>query len=58
MKRFEVLLNEKAYLVEVTRISSESALVTVNGTPYEIGINEIAAAGIRTVGIGYTTGSG
>ena len=46
MKRFEVLLNEKAYLVEVTRISSESALVTVNGTPYEIGINEIAAAGI------------
>lgn len=44
MKRFEVLLNEKAYLVEVTQISPEGALVTVNGTPYEVGIKDLTAA--------------
>ncbi len=43
MKRFEVLLNEKAYLVEVTKISAEGALVSVNGTPYEIGIKDLTA---------------
>ena len=43
MKRFEILLNEKAYLVEVTRISSDGALVQVNGVPYEIGINDLSA---------------
>ncbi len=43
MKRFEVLLNDKAYLVEVTKISAEGALVTVNGTPYEIGIKDLTS---------------
>ncbi len=43
MKRFEILLNEKAYLVEVTRISSDGAMVTVNGVPYEIGLNDLTA---------------
>jgi biotin carboxyl carrier protein len=43
VKRFEVLLNEKAYLVEVTKISAEGALVSVNGTPYEIGIKDLTA---------------
>ncbi len=43
MKRFEVLLNEKAYLIEVTKISAEGALVSVNGTPYEIGIKDLTA---------------
>ena len=46
MKRFEILLNEKAYLVEVTKISGSSALVTVNGTQYEIGINDLSAPAI------------
>ena len=44
MKRFEIVLNEKAYLVEVTKISAESALVSVNGTPYEIGLKNLTAA--------------
>jgi biotin carboxyl carrier protein len=42
VKRFELLLNGKAYLVEVTKITGESALVTVNGTPYEVGINDLS----------------
>lgn len=41
MKIFEVLLNEKAYLVEVSKIGPDGAMVTVNGTPYEVGINDI-----------------
>jgi biotin carboxyl carrier protein len=40
---FEVLLNEKAYLVEVTKMGPEGAMVTVNGTPYEVGIKDITA---------------
>jgi glutaconyl-CoA decarboxylase len=44
VKRFEIVLNEKAYLVEVTKISAESALVSVNGTPYEIGLKDLTAA--------------
>ena len=43
MKVFEVLLNEKAYLVEVTKMGPEGAMVTVNGTPYEVGIKDITA---------------
>ena len=43
MKRFEILLNEKAYLVEVTKTGPESAHVTVNGTPYEIGLKDLTA---------------
>ena len=43
MKRFEILLNEKAYLVEVTKTGPEEALVTVNGTPYEIGLKDLTA---------------
>lgn len=43
MKIFEVLLNEKAYLVEVAKIGPEGAMVTVNGTPYEVGIKNITA---------------
>ncbi len=43
MKVFEVLLNEKAYLVEVTQMGPEGAMVTVNGTPYEVGIKDITA---------------
>ena len=43
MKMFEVLLNEKAYLVEVTKMGPEGAMVTVNGTPYEVGIRDITA---------------
>ncbi|RJP67943.1 MAG: biotin/lipoyl-binding protein [Candidatus Abyssobacteria bacterium SURF_17] len=41
VKRFELLLNGKAYLVEVTRISSEGALVIVNGVQYEVGIKDL-----------------
>ena len=44
MKRFELLLNDKAYLVEVTKISSNGALVNVNGVPYEVGIKDLSAA--------------
>ena len=43
MKRFELLLNDKAYLVEVTRITKDGALVNVNGTHYEVGIKDITA---------------
>jgi biotin carboxyl carrier protein len=43
VKRFEILLNEKAYLVEVTKTGPESAHVTVNGTPYEIGLKDLTA---------------
>lgn len=43
MKRFEVLLNEKAYLVEVTKLGPEGAHVTVNGTPYEVGLKDLTA---------------
>ena len=43
MKMFEVVLNEKAYLVEVTKMGPEGAMVTVNGTPYEVGIKDITA---------------
>ncbi len=42
MRRFELLLNGKVYLVEVTRVSSEGALVNVNGTQYEVGINDLS----------------
>jgi biotin carboxyl carrier protein len=41
VKRFELLLNEKAYLVEVTKISNDAALVAVNGVQYEIGIKDL-----------------
>ncbi len=44
MKRFELLLNDKAYLVEVTKISSDGALVNVNGVHYEVGIKDLTAA--------------
>ena len=43
MKRFELLLNDKAYLVEVTKISKDGALVNVNGTHYEVGIKDLTA---------------
>lgn len=43
MKRFELLLNDKAYLVEVTKISSNGALVNVNGVQYEVGIKDLTA---------------
>lgn len=43
MKRFELLVNEKAYLVEVTNIDSENAIVLVNGVKYEVGIRSIPA---------------
>jgi biotin carboxyl carrier protein len=43
VKRFEILLNEKAYLVEVTKTGPESAHVTVNGTPYEVGLKDLTA---------------
>jgi biotin carboxyl carrier protein len=46
VKRFEILLNEKVYLVEVTRISGDSALVIVNGTEYEVGINDLSRGAI------------
>jgi biotin carboxyl carrier protein len=42
VRRFELLLNGKVYLVEVTRVSSEGALVNVNGTQYEVGINDLS----------------
>lgn len=42
MKRFELLLNGKAYLVEVTKMTGESALVTVNGVQYEVGVNDLS----------------
>ncbi len=42
MKRFELLLNGKAYLVEVMKITGDSALVTVNGAKYEVGINDLS----------------
>ena len=41
MKRFELLVNEKAYLVEVTNIDGENAIVLVNGAKYEVGIKNI-----------------
>ena len=44
MRRFEIVFDDKAYLVEVTKLSSDGALVTVNGTPHEVGIKEITAA--------------
>lgn len=43
MKRFELLVNEKAYLVEVTNIDRENAIVLVNGVKYEVGIRSIPA---------------
>jgi len=43
VKRFEILVNEKAYLVEVTRTGPESAHVTVNGTPFQIGLKDLTA---------------
>ncbi len=46
MKRFELFLNGKVYLVEVTRLSRDNALVNVNGTPYEVGINDLTKAGL------------
>jgi biotin carboxyl carrier protein len=49
VKIFEVLLNDKAYLVEVTRIGPEGATVTVNGTPYEIGIKDLTASEAPTM---------
>jgi biotin carboxyl carrier protein len=42
VRRFEIVLNEKAYWVEVTGISNNGALVTVNGTQYDVGFKEIA----------------
>ncbi|GAB4346664.1 MAG: biotin/lipoyl-binding protein [Candidatus Abyssubacteria bacterium] len=42
MRRFELLLNGKVYLVEVTRVSSDGALVNVNGTQYEVGVNDLS----------------
>jgi biotin carboxyl carrier protein len=42
LKRFELFLNGKAFLVEVTKINGESALVTVNGTQYEVGFNDLS----------------
>ena len=42
MKRFELLLNGKAYLVEVMKIDGDTALVNVNGTEYEVGISELS----------------
>jgi biotin carboxyl carrier protein len=42
VKRFELLLNGKAYLVEVMKIDGDTALVTVNGTEYEIGVNDLS----------------
>ncbi len=44
MRRFEIVFDDKAYLVEVTKLSSDGALVIVNGTPHEVGIKEITAA--------------
>ena len=41
MKRFELLVNDKAYLVEVTGIDGDNAIVLVNGTKYEVGIKNI-----------------
>jgi biotin carboxyl carrier protein len=43
VKRFELLLNDKAYLVEVTKITKDGALVNVNGTHYEVGIKDLTA---------------
>jgi biotin carboxyl carrier protein len=37
-----LLLNGKAYLVEVMRINGDNALVTVNGTQYEVGVNDLS----------------
>jgi biotin carboxyl carrier protein len=42
VKRFELLLNGKAYLVEVMKIDGDTALVTVNGTEYEVGFNDLS----------------
>jgi biotin carboxyl carrier protein len=42
VKRFELLLNGKAYLVEVMKITGESALVNVNGTQYEVGVSDLS----------------
>jgi biotin carboxyl carrier protein len=42
VRRFELLLNEKVYLVEVIRVSGEEALVIVNGVQYEVGINDLS----------------
>jgi len=44
VKRYEIVLNDKAYLVEVTKTGRESAHVTVNGTPYEIGLKDLTAS--------------
>ena len=46
MKRFELLVNEKAYLVEVTNIDGDNAIVLVNGVKYEVGIKDIPTAAI------------
>jgi biotin carboxyl carrier protein len=44
VKRFEIVVNDNAYLVEVTKTGRESAHVIVNGTPYEIGLTDLTAA--------------
>lgn len=49
MKRFELLLNGKAYLVEVMRINGDSALVTVNGRQYEVGVNDLSRLDLSKV---------
>ncbi len=42
MRRFELFLNDKVYLVEVTRVSGDEALVIVNGVQYEVGISDLS----------------
>jgi biotin carboxyl carrier protein len=48
VKKFEIVVNNKAYLVEVTKLSSNGALVSVNGVEYEVGMKELSAGTVST----------